>query len=170
MTGDRSLFIDFHEGNDLDQQITIENKMKLPILGSRIVNVTNGSLKNVLFVKGLGMNLISVFKITQARFEVVVTNNQVVIDRKDPSNLIAIERVDHKEFLFKFLGFVDDEHTLAHAFIAQTDYMTKLWHARLGHINYRKLQDMVRKDKIIGLTKNSAFEGVCDGCVVGKHH
>ena len=48
--------------------------------------------------------------------------------------------------------------------------MSQLWHARLGHLNYRKLQDMVRMDMVRRLTKNSACEGVCEGCVLGKHH
>lgn len=34
MTGDRSLFIDFYEGKNSDQEISIGNKMKLPILGT----------------------------------------------------------------------------------------------------------------------------------------
>lgn len=117
------------------------------------------------------MNLISVYKIIQAGYEFIVNVDQVIVrDRKDPSNIIAIGRVDHEENLFKFVGFLDDKYTLSHAFIAQTDYMSQLWHARLGHLNYRKLQDMVRMDMVRGLTKISACEGVCEGCVLGKHH
>lgn len=64
MPGDRYLFIDFHEGKNSDQEITIGNKMKLLLIGLGTVNVTNGPLKNVLLVEGLGVNLISVVKIT----------------------------------------------------------------------------------------------------------
>lgn len=167
MTGDRSLFVDFNKKMNSDQEITIGNKMKLPVLGTGTVNVTNGTLKNILLVKGLGVNLISVYKIVHARYEFVVNANQVIVrdKKKNPSNIIAISRVDHEESLLKFVGFVDDKYTLSHAFIAQTDDMSELWHARLGHINYIKLQDMVR-----GLTNISACKGVCEECVLGKHH
>ena len=48
--------------------------------------------------------------------------------------------------------------------------MSQLWHARLGHLNYRKLQDMVRMDMVRGLTKISPSKEVCEGFVLGKHH
>ena len=127
MTGDRSLFIDFYEGKNSDQEISISNKMKLPILGTGTVNVTNGSLKNILLVEGLGVNLILVYKIVQAGYDFVVNVDQVIVrDKKDLSNIIVIGRVDHEENLFKFVGFIDDKYTLSHALIAQTDYMSQL--------------------------------------------
>ena len=142
--------------------------MKFPVLRTGTVNVTNVSLKNILLVEGLGVNLISVYKIVQAGDEFIVNADQVIVrDRRDPRNIIAIGRVDHEENLCKFVGFLDDKYTLSHAFIAQTNYMSQLWHARLGHLNYRKLQDIVRMDMVRGLTKNSACEGVCEGCVLG---
>ena len=63
MTRDRSFFTNFYEGKNSDQEISIGDKMKLLVLGTRIVNVTNGSLKNVLLVEFWGVNLISVYKI-----------------------------------------------------------------------------------------------------------
>ena len=164
MTGDKSLLTNFYEGKNSNQEITIGNKMKLSIIGTGTVNVTNGSLKNVLLVEGLGVNLISIYKIVQARYEFFVTVDQVIVrDRKDPTNIIAIGRVDHEESLFKFVGFADEEFKHSHAYIAQADYMSKIWHARLGYINYRKLQDMVRMDMVRGLTKISPSKGVCEG-------
>ena len=56
---------------------------------------------NVLLVEGLGVNLISVYKIIQAGYEFIVNVDQVIVrDRKDPSNIIAIGRVDYEENLF----------------------------------------------------------------------
>ena len=48
-----------------------------------------------------------------------VNVDQVIVrDREDPSNIIAIGRVDHEENLFKFVGFLDDKYTPSRAFIA----------------------------------------------------
>ena len=102
MTGDRSFLTNFYEGKNSDQEITIGNKMKLSVIGTWIVNVTNGSLKNVLLVEGLGVNLISVYKIVQVGYEFVVIADQLIVRyRKDSTNIIAIGRVDHEESLFK---------------------------------------------------------------------
>ena len=46
-----------------------------------------------------------------------------------------------------------------------------LWHARLGHVNYSKLKEMIQKQVMKGLPQLDIWTGiVCAGCQYGNAH
>ena len=45
-----------------------------------------------------------------------------------------------------------------------------LWHARYGHLNFRSLQELCKRDMVGGLPQIKGPEQVCDGCALSKHH
>ena len=44
------------------------------------------------------------------------------------------------------------------------------WHARFGHLNFRSLRDLGRKEMVVGMPVVDHVEQVCDGCTLGKQH
>ena len=53
-------------------------------------------------------------------------------------------------------------------YVAHADEQSKLWDERSGHLNFGKMQLL---SKIVhGLPPISSTKGVCEGCVLGKHH
>jgi hypothetical protein len=48
--------------------------------------------------------------------------------------------------------------------------LSKLWHERFGHLNYRSLQQLCNQQMVISLPLVSCTDGVCAGCVLDKHH
>lgn len=44
------------------------------------------------------------------------------------------------------------------------------WHARFGHLNFRALRDLGRKEMVSGMPMVDRVEQVCDGCTLGKQH
>jgi hypothetical protein len=53
---------------------------------------------------------------------------------------------------------------------AKMDDQAWLWHARYGHLNFRSLRDLGRKEMVEGIPLIQHGEQVCDGCALGKHH
>ncbi|XP_019172698.1 PREDICTED: uncharacterized protein LOC109168107 [Ipomoea nil] len=52
--------------------------------------------------------------------------------------------------------------------ISKTDE-SKLWHRRLGHINFRDMDKMIKLDAVRGIPKlKIEHEGVCGACAIGK--
>ena len=45
-----------------------------------------------------------------------------------------------------------------------------LWHLRYGHLNYKGLHLLKKKNMVIGLPNISSLDKVCEGCVYGKMH
>jgi hypothetical protein len=70
--------------------------------------------------------------------------------------------------LYKFNNF--GSSTLPSVFVAHNDEVSKLWHERFGHLNYRSLQNLCKENMVTGLPMVSCRDGVCSGCVLGKHH
>jgi hypothetical protein len=44
------------------------------------------------------------------------------------------------------------------------------WHARFGHLNFRALRDLGRKEMVEGMPVIDHVEQVCDGCTLSKQH
>jgi hypothetical protein len=54
--------------------------------------------------------------------------------------------------------------------MAKLDDTAWLWHARYGHLNFRSLRDLGKKEMVEGFPLIQHEEQVCDGCALGKHH
>ncbi|GAA0166120.1 transmembrane signal receptor [Lithospermum erythrorhizon] len=50
------------------------------------------------------------------------------------------------------------------------DEVSKLWHDRFGHLNFRSLKEMSTKEIIQGLPKIDVINEVCEECLLGKQH
>lgn len=91
----------------------------------------------------------------------------VINELHDVENVVAYGQADHRSRLYKFAGF---ESSYGKSFIAHADSLSRLWHERLGHLNYRYMQQMNSQKLVLGLPKVSCTDGVCLGCVLGKQH
>ena len=45
-----------------------------------------------------------------------------------------------------------------------------LWHLRFGHLNFRGLNLLHRKDMVKGLPLIEKPDSLCEGCILGKQH
>ena len=94
-------------------------------------------------------------------------NDVVIIDLLNTKVVVAIGKDNHKSRLYKFACF---EPSLGASFIAHVDPLSKSWHERFGHVNYRYFQQLCSKKMVLGLPIFSCIESVCSGCVLGKQH
>ena len=97
------------------------------------------------------------------------TPRQVVIkDFKDPQNVLATGIIDDITRLYKFNNF--GSSPFPSGFVAHSDNLSKLWHERFGHLNYRVLQQLFKDNMLTSLLMVSCRDGVCSCCVLEKHH
>jgi hypothetical protein len=53
--------------------------------------------------------------------------------------------------------------------LTHCDEVSRLWHEIFGHLNYCYLQQLNKQGMVIGLPNIKYFDGVCQGCILGKH-
>jgi hypothetical protein len=141
MDKDKAIFSALNECNT--KKIFVGDDRSLSVVGSRTVQVDNGHFNDVLCVPSLSCNLLSVYQITHSGEGKTIefSPHQVVIkDPKDPKHVLATEIADDITRLYKFDKF--GSSSFSSVFVAHRDDLSKLWHERFGHLNYRSLQKL----------------------------
>ena len=107
---------------------------------------------NVLYVPKLSTNLLSIYHITNygAGKTVMFTLDSVIIREIEyPSQIVAIGKVDHHVCLYSFSHFELTSPTIV--LLAHSNELSKLWHERFHHLNYRYLQQLSKQHMVIDL-------------------
>lgn len=100
---------------------------------------------------------------------VLFTSHQVVIrDLKYSQHIVATGSADDITMLYKFDNFRSS--FLPSIFVSHSDEVRKIWHERFGHLNYCSLHNLCKEKMVTCLPMVSCKDGVCSGCVLGKHH
>jgi hypothetical protein len=169
MAKDKAIFSALNECNT--KRIFVGDDRSLSVVESGTIQVDNGHFNDVLCVPSLSCNLLSVYQITHSSEDKTVkfSPHQVVIKNlKDPKHVLATGIVDDITRLYKFDNF--GSSSFSSVFVAHSDDLSKLWHEQFGHLNYCSLQQLCNQQMVTGLPLVSCRDGVCVGCVLGKHH
>ena len=98
----------------------------------------------------------------------IFTPDSLEISEISTNQIVAVGYVDHHERMYKFSNFLptsSDQALHSHA-----NEVSKLWHERFDHMNYRYLQTLHKEGMVEGLPQIQPSIGACIGCVIGKHH
>jgi hypothetical protein len=169
MAKDKAIFSSLNECNT--KKIFVGDNRSLSVVGSRTVQVDHVHLNYVLCVPSLSCNLLSVYQITHSGEGKTVefSPHQVVIkDLKYPKHVLTIGIVDDITRLYTFDNFRSS--AFSSVFVAHSDDLSKIWHEQFVHLNYRSLQQLCNQQMVTILPLVSCRDGVCAGCVLGKHH
>jgi hypothetical protein len=169
MDEDKAIFSALNECNT--NEIFVGDDRSLSVVGSGRIQVEKGHFNDVLCVPNLSCNLLSVYQITHSGEGKTIefSPHQVVIkDLKDRNHVLAAGISDDINKLYKFDNF--GSSSFSSVFVAHSDDLSKVWHEQFGHLNYHSLQQLCNQHMVIGIPLVSCRDGVCVGCVLGKHH
>eukprot|EP00253_Pinus_taeda_P017505 PITA_17505 len=144
MAKNKAMFSSLHDCNT--KNIYVGNDRSLNVVGTGTVHLDNGQFNDVLCVPTLSCNLLYVYQITHSGEgkNVEFSPHDVVIkDLRDPKQILATGIADDSKRLYKFHNF--GSSNLPSVFVAHNDEVSKLWHERFGHLNYRSLSIYVKK-------------------------
>ncbi|GJX03239.1 putative ribonuclease H-like domain-containing protein [Tanacetum coccineum] len=144
---------------------------------SRKGKIKTGTLDfdNVYFCKELKYNLFSVSQICNKKNNVLFTNTECLVlssDFKLLDESQVLLRVPRKDNIYSIdLKSVVPTKGLTCLFAKATIDESNLWHRRLGHINFKNMNKLVRRNLVRGLP-SKIFENdhSCVACQKGKQH
>ena len=93
--------------------------------------------------------------------------NYVEIIELASGKLIAKGLANHHAKSYEFSHFVAD--VKPNALLTHGNEVSRLWHERFGHLNFKFLQQLQKNSMVEGLPVIKATTGICKGCVIGKH-
>ncbi|KAK1603511.1 hypothetical protein QYE76_037586, partial [Lolium multiflorum] len=139
------------------------------VLGfGKVVVAHNITLVDVMLVKTLGYNLLSVSALGKMGFAVFIDNDIVVLLWSKTLKVAFVGYREHNLYVVDFSGTTTSS---AMCLFGKAD-VGWLWHRRLAHVNMRTLQSLHKGNHIVGLMESVSFakDRVCRACVEGKMH
>ncbi|KAK1697306.1 hypothetical protein QYE76_014003 [Lolium multiflorum] len=139
------------------------------VLGfGKVVVAHNITLVDVMLVKTLGYNLLSVSALGKMGFTVFIDNDIVVLLWSKTLKVAFVGYREHNLYVVDFSGTTTSS---AMCLFGKAD-VGWLWHRRLAHVNMRTLQSLHKGNHIVGLMESVSFakDRVCRACVEGKMH
>nr|GEV69465.1 ribonuclease H-like domain-containing protein [Tanacetum cinerariifolium] len=170
MTGNISYLTDYEEidrgfvafrGNSKEEKITGKGKIRTGKL----------YFEDVYFVKELKFNLFSVSQMCDKKNNVIFTDTACVVlslDFKLTDESHVLLKVPRKDNMYSVdLKNVVPQGGLTCLFVKATSDESNLWHKRLGHVNFKTINKLVKGNLVRGNQSNgSACTKACDN--IGK--
>ncbi|GJS26416.1 putative ribonuclease H-like domain-containing protein [Tanacetum coccineum] len=174
MTGNMSYLTDYEEidggyvafgGNPKGEKITRKGTTK----------TGNLDFENVYFVRELKFNLFSVSQMCDKKNSVLFNDTECIVlslnfKLIDESQVLL--RVPRKNNMYSVdLKNIVPKRGLTCLFAKATSDESKLWHRRLGHLNFKTMNKLVKGNLVRGLP-SKIFENdqTCVACQKGKQH
>ncbi|GJS10244.1 putative ribonuclease H-like domain-containing protein, partial [Tanacetum coccineum] len=174
MTGNKSYLTDYEEidggfvafgGNFKGGKITRKGKIRTYKL----------DFEDVYFVKELKFNLFSVSQMCDKKNSVLFTDTKRVVlspDFKLTDESHVLLKVPKKDNMYSVdLKNVVPQGGLTCLFAKATSDESNLWHMRLGHVNFKTMNTLVKGNLVRGLpSKLFEINQTCVTCQKGKQH
>ena len=160
MTGDQSLFKVFKSkkgGN-----VTFGDGSKSQIKGKGIISFPRlPNIANVLYVKGLRVNPLSISQICNQEFMALFSKGKCLVMDESGKKLISGVRT-----LDNCYGLVPDTDIVCNSIRLPNE---DLWHQRMGHASYKHLSMVSKHELVLRIPKLSRVSNVmCGPCQLGK--
>nr|GEW37653.1 ribonuclease H-like domain-containing protein [Tanacetum cinerariifolium] len=174
MTGNMSYLSDFEELND-GYVAFGGNPKGGKISGKGKIKTGKLDFEDVYFVKELKFNLFSVSQMCDKKNKVLFTDIECLVlchDFKLPDESQVLFRVPRENNMYNVnLKNIVPSGDLTCLFAKATIDESNLWHRRLGHINFKTINKLVKGNLVRGLpTKVFKNNNTCVACKKGKQH
>jgi hypothetical protein len=138
--------------------------------GKGNVNFTThlGEIKaifNVLYIPDMKKSLLFVGIIVDRSYIIFFDAKKcTMVNPKKPSSIVTHGNIVPKNGLYKL------EVGVANLNINENKTMkeAKLWHRRMGHVNYKSLHQFNTNKVVTGIPTLSTLDETCAGCMVGN--
>ncbi|GJT39549.1 putative ribonuclease H-like domain-containing protein [Tanacetum coccineum] len=174
MTGNKSFLTDYQEINGGFVAFGGSPK-RGKITGKGKIRTGKLDFEDVYFVKELKFNLFSVSQMCDKKNSVLFTETECLVlslDFKLLDESQVLLKVPRHDNMYSFdLKNVVPSGGLTCLFAKATIDESNLWHRRLGHINFKTMNKLVRGNLVRGLP-SKLFENdhTCVACQKGKQH
>ncbi|GJX27262.1 ribonuclease H-like domain-containing protein, partial [Tanacetum coccineum] len=174
MTGNMSYLTDFEEING-GYVAFGGNPKGGKITGRGTIKTGNLDFENVYFVRELKFNLFSVSQMCDKKNNVLFNDTECIVlspNLKLTGESYVLVKVPRKNNMYSVdLKNIIPKGGLTCLFTKSTSNESKLWHRRLGYINFKTMNKLVKGNFIRGLP-SKLFENnqTCVACQKGKQH
>ncbi|GJV25197.1 putative ribonuclease H-like domain-containing protein [Tanacetum coccineum] len=145
------------------------------ITGKGTLKTDNLDFEDVYFVNELKFNLFSVSQMCDKKNYVLFTDTECLVlspNFKLPDENQILLKIPRKDNMYSFdMKNIVPKESLTCLVAKATLDESMLWHRRLGHINFKNINKLVKDNLVRGLpTKHFKNDQTCIACLKGKQH
>ncbi|GJY30630.1 putative ribonuclease H-like domain-containing protein [Tanacetum coccineum] len=145
------------------------------IFGKGTLKTDSLDFEDVYFVNELNFNLFSVSQMCDKKNYVLFTNTECLVlspNFKLPDESQILLKIPRKDNMYSFdMKNIVPKESLTCLVAKATLDESMLWHRRLGHINFKNINKLVKDNLVRGLpTKRFENDQTCVACLKGKQH
>ncbi|GKD42653.1 putative ribonuclease H-like domain-containing protein [Tanacetum coccineum] len=145
------------------------------ITGKGTLKTDNLDFKDVYFVNELKFNLFSVSQMCDKKNYFLFTNTECLVlspNFKLPDENQILVKIPRKDNMYSFdMNNIIPKESLTCLVAKATLDESMLWHRRLGHINFKNINKLVKDNLVRGLpTKRFENDQTCIAYLKGKQH
>ena len=165
MTGDFSLLTEFKER--AGPSITFGDDSKGFTMGYGLISTRNVIINEVALVDGLKHNLLSISQLCD-RGNTVSFNSEACVVTSKKDNKVVLTGVRKGNVYIADFNSTDAE-SITCLLSKASSVESWLWHKKLSHLNFKTMNDLVKKDLVRGMPLvEFTRDGLCDACQKGK--
>ncbi|KAG8502260.1 hypothetical protein CXB51_002212 [Gossypium anomalum] len=130
--------------------------------GDVLIDTPTGTklVLNVLLVPEIDRNLLSIAQLLEKGYSVVFKGKECLISDPNGSKLMTVTMADK--------SFVVDWNKSSDSVYTAVQDKSKLWHKRLGHVNYNSMTQLTKEGLVENFTNSVEKEEVCEVCQLEK--
>ncbi|GKC45370.1 putative ribonuclease H-like domain-containing protein, partial [Tanacetum coccineum] len=145
------------------------------ISGKGTLKTDSLDFEDVYFVNELNFNLFSVSQMCDKKNYVLFTDTECLVlspNFKLPDESQILLKIPRKDNMYSFdMKNIVPKESLTCLVAKATLDESMLWHRRLGHINFKNINKLVKDNLVRGLpTKHFENDQTCVACLKGKQH
>ncbi|GKB88902.1 putative ribonuclease H-like domain-containing protein [Tanacetum coccineum] len=145
------------------------------IFGKGTLKTDSLDFEDVYFVNELKFNLFSVSQMCDKKNYVLFTDTECLVlspNFKLPDENQILLKIPRKDNMYSFdMKNIVPKESLTCLVAKATLDESMLWHRRLGHINFKNINKLVKDNLVRGLpTKRFENDQTCVACLKGKQH
>src|SRR3954464_7201440 len=161
MTGLKNLLVDIKSHST--SYVTFGDGAKGEIKGVGKLDCSGvPNLEDVLLVKDLNANLISISQLCDQGYQVNFTKDECVVTNKEKE--VVMRGVRSKDNCYLWVS-----HESSYSTVCSKEEEAKQWHQKLGHLHLRGMKRLISLEAVRGIPKLQIDEGkICGECQVGK--
>lgn len=165
MTGVREYFAELDENVTGLVRFGDGSRVQIKGKGTILVECKNKEqlvIPEVYYIPALRSNILSLGQMTEEGYRVEMLHE--FLRMHDERNRLIMKVQRSKNRLYKIVLHTTQPVCLS----SRLDDTSWLWHARLGHVNFRVIEAMVEKGMVQGVPKIHHPTQVCEGCLIAK--
>ncbi|KAL8110530.1 hypothetical protein AgCh_026308 [Apium graveolens] len=130
--------------------------------GTILLKCRNGAKTKVYYIPALCSNKISLGQLAEDENKVILNGKYLWVYEEDGKLIMKVKRSLNR--LYKII--INSEN--ADCLLTKIDENSWLWHARLGHVNFKAMMLLSNEKMVQGIPEIRSQNVVCKGCLMSK--